>query len=115
MEVYRCFQCGKEISGKSILPIFCKHAHATLEYPSKKLFCCETCYQDYLKERQVGEYNGVPIYEKIINGKKYYVPYIECTYGFESIEDCKKRMSMSSVSVIDSNAIKLHNKMMFED
>lgn len=115
MEIYRCCQCGKEISGKSLLPIFCKYAHPTLEYPSKKLFCCDACYQEYLKERQVGEYNGTPIYKKIIDGKEYYVPYIEARYGFENIEDCKKRMSMKNIAVVDPAMFAQHNQMMFRD
>lgn len=104
--IYRCYQCRKEISEKSMLSIFGKYMRPTLEHSKKRLFCCDACYQQYLKERQVDEYNGIPIYKRIINGKEYYVPYVECTYAFQSIEDCKKRMSMSNVAVVDSEILK---------
>ena len=110
---FTCYQCGREISEENSLRNYIKYARPTLEASRKRPFCCDVCYQKYLNERQVGEYNGSPIYKKIIDGKEYFVPYIEAWYGFENIEDCKKRMSMKNVAVVDRGMFAQHNQVMF--
>lgn len=112
---WKCYYCGKEISELNSLQGFMKYVHPILEGSRKRLFCCEKCYQEYLKDRQVGVYNGQPIYKKIWDGKEYFVPYVEAFYGFENIEDCKTRMSMTNVAVIDPEMLARHNQMMFGD
>lgn len=112
---FTCYQCGVEIPDAGSIPNYKKYARPTLETSGKRTFCCEECYQKYLKDRQVGEYNGLPIYKKVLDGKEYFVPYIEAWYGFENIEDCKKRISMTNVAVVDPEMFAQHNQMMFGD
>ena len=111
---FTCYQCGVEIPDAGSIPNYKKYARPTLEN-GKRTFCCEECYQKYLKDRQVGEYNGLPIYKKVWDGKEYFVPYIEAWYGFENIEDCKKRMDMTNVAVVDPEMLAVHNQIMFGD
>ena len=40
---------------------------------------------------------------------------MEAWYGFENIEDCKKRMNMTNVAVVDLEMFAQHNQMMFGD
>lgn len=116
MEItFKCYQCGIEVPNAGSIPNYKKYARPTLETSGKRVFCCEKCYQKYLKDRQVDEYNGKPIYKKIWDGKEYFVPYVEAAYGFENIEDCKKRMDMVNVAVVDPEMFTLYNQMMFGD
>lgn len=112
---FKCYHCGKEIPELNSFQDFMIYWRPTLELLKKRPFCCEGCYQNYLKERQVEEYNGKPIYKKVLNGKEYFVPYVEAWYGFENIEDCKKRMSMTNVAVVNPEMVAVHNQMMFRD
>lgn len=112
---FKCYECGAEIPEAKSFKGYIKYARPTLETSRKRPFCCVECYQKYLKDRQVGEYNGLPIYKKVWDGKEYFVPYIEAWYGFENIEDCKKRMSMINVAVVDPEMFAQHNQMMFGD
>lgn len=111
----KCYQCGTEILEEISIYNYKKYARPTLETSGKETFCCDECYQEYLKDRQVGEYNGEPIYKKVLDGKEYFVPYVEAWYGFENIEDCKKRMGMKNIAVVDPGTSALHNQMMFGD
>lgn len=111
----KCYHCGTEISDALSIRNYKKYARPTLETSVERPFCCEECYQKYLKDRQVGEYNGEPIYKKVWDEKEYFVPYIEARYGFENIEDCKRRMSMKNIAVVDMAMFALHNRMMFGD
>ena len=113
--IFKCYHCGTEIPEAGSIYNHKKYARPTLETFGKRTFCCEKCYQKYLKDRQVGEYNGTPIYKKVWDGKEYFVPYIEARYGFENIEDCKKRMSMKNIAVVDPAMFAQHNQMMFGD
>lgn len=116
MEItFTCYQCGVEIPDAGSIPNYKKYARPILETSGKRTFCCEKCYQKYLKDRQVGEYNGTPIYKKVWDGKEYFVPYIEAWYGFENIEDCKKRMDMTNVAIVDPEILAVHNQIMFGD
>lgn len=116
MEItFKCYQCGIEVPDAGSIPNYKKYARPTLETSGKRVFCCEKCYQKYLKDRQVGEYNGEPIYKKVLDGKEYFVPYVEAWYGFENIEDCKKRMGMKNIAVVDPVMLAMHNQIMFGD
>ena len=108
-----CYYCEKEILELNLFQSSIKYWRPVLETPKKRPFCCEKCYQKYLKDRQVDEYNGMPIYKRALDGKEYFVPYIESFYGFENIEDCKKRMSMKNVAVVDRGMFAQHNQVMF--
>ena len=77
-------------------------------FPNKKLntfraryFCTEECYEDYKKDFVVEVYNEQPIYCVEIDGEKRYMPYFEANYYFTNIDDCKKRMDMNGVAVVD--------------
>ena len=66
-----------------------------------KYFCTEECYEDYKKDFVVEVYNDKPIYCVEIDGEKRYMPYFEANYYFTNIDDCKKRMDMKGVAVVD--------------
>lgn len=112
---FKCYNCGIEIPELNSFQGFIKYSRPTLETKKKRPFCCEECYQKYLKNRQVGEYNGTPIYKRVVDGKEYFVPYVEAFYGFENIEDCKKRMGMKNIAVVDPAMFAQHNQVMFGD
>ena len=68
-----------------------------------RYFCTEECYEDYKKDFIVETYNDKPIYCVEIDGEKRYMPYFEANYYFTNIDDCKKRMDMKNVAVVDMN------------
>lgn len=68
----------------------------------KKLFCNENCYEKYKEQFFVEEYHGNKIYKFILDDKSFYVPYFGAAYGFNSLEDCKKRID-SKCAVVDMN------------
>lgn len=67
------------------------------------MFHTRECYEDYKKDFVVEIYNDRPIYCVEINGEKRYMPYFEARYYFTNIDDCKKRMDMKNVAVVDMN------------
>lgn len=66
-----------------------------------RYFCTEECYEDYKKDFVIEIYNENPIYCVEINGEKRYIPYFESDYYFTNIDDCKKRMDMTGVAVVN--------------
>lgn len=66
-----------------------------------RYFCTKECYENYKKDFVVEIYNDNPIYCVEINGEKRYMPYFEASYYFTNIDDCKKRMDLKCVSVVD--------------
>ena len=64
-------------------------------------FCTEECYSTYKENYIVEIYNDQPIYCVEIAGEKRYMPYFEANYYFTDINDCKKRMDMKGVAVVD--------------
>ena len=68
-----------------------------------RYFCTKECYEDYKKQFVAENYNDRPIYCMEMDGEKRYMPYFEATYYFTNIDDCKKRMDMKNVSVVDMN------------
>ena len=81
-------------------------------YLNKKLntfrsryFCTEECYEDYKKDFVVEIYNDKPIYCVEIDGEKRYMPYFEASYYFTNIDDCKKRMDMKGVAVVNKDIL----------
>lgn len=65
--------------------------------------CGEEEYQHLLRERFTEEYEGNQIYKK----DNLYYPYWGCSYGFEKLEDCKKRIDNKNISIIDARMLGL--------
>lgn len=96
-----CSNCNKKITdGKVTIKDFARIPKIRIR--GHNHFCCnEKCADEY-KESFVSEiYNGKPIY--FVGG--FYLPYLECSYGFKNIEDCKMRMNMRNVSYINNSLI----------
>ena len=72
----------------------------------QRLFCTKKCYEDYKKYFFVEIYNEQPIYCVEINGEKRYMPYFESDYYFTNIDDCKKRIDMKNIAVINDDAFR---------
>ena len=66
-----------------------------------RYFCTEKCYKDYKKDFVVEIYNDKPVYCVEIDREKRYMPYFEANYYFTNIDDCKKRMDMKNVAIVD--------------
>lgn len=113
--IFKCYQCATEFPEKISIRNYKKYMRNVPGTLYKKPFCCDKCYKEYLIKRQVDQYNDMPIYKIILDGKKYFVPYIKSFYAFKNIEDCKKRMSMKNVSVVYQEMLARHNQMMFGD
>lgn len=101
--IYTCPHCKGKMND-----FFCGNFRG--RYLNKKLntfrsryFCTEECYEDYKKDFVVEIYNDKPIYCVGIDGEKRYMPYFEANYYFTNIDDCKKRMDMKGVAVVDMN------------
>lgn len=66
-----------------------------------RYFCTKECYEDYKKDFVVEVYNEQPIYRVETDGEKRYMPYFEANYYFTNIDDCKRRMDLKHVAVVD--------------
>lgn len=82
-----------------------KYLNKKLNTFRRRSFCTKECYEDYKKDFVVDVYNNNPIYCVEIDGEKRYIPYFESEYYFTNIDDCKKRMDMKGVSVVDKNLL----------
>lgn len=71
-----------------------------------KWFCTKECYEDYKKDFVVEIYNDQPIYCVEIHKEKRYMPYFEANYYFTTIDDCKKRMDMKHIAVVNDAMFK---------
>lgn len=90
-----CPYCGKE-------NVFGFRNHFPVIGGRKKVFCNEKCYEKYKEQFFIEEYHENKIYKFILDNKPFYVPYFEAAYGFNSLEDCKKRID-SKCAVVDLN------------
>lgn len=103
--VFTCPHCGKRLN--SWLIGNPKGRYLYLNAKRNKFrphsFCTEECYEDYKKDFVVEIYNNKPIYCVEVDGEKRYMPYFEANYYFTNIDDCKKRMGMKNVAVVDMN------------
>ena len=70
-----------------------------------RYFCTEECYKDYRESFVVEVYNDKPIYCVEVDKEKRYMPYFEANYYFININDCKKRMDMKNVAVINRSML----------
>jgi hypothetical protein len=72
---------------------------------NKSICCCKDCSEDilveYKSQRIVENYSGVDIY---IFEDRYY-PYWGCSYSFETIEACRKRIDMKNVAVVPRKSL----------
>jgi hypothetical protein len=105
-DIYVCPHCKRQ------MPPFFRGAFRG-GYLNKKLnifrqryFCSKECYEDYKKNFVMEIYNNQPIYCVEIDGEKRYMPYFEANYYFTNIDDCKKRMDMKGIAVINNSAFK---------
>ena len=73
----------------------------------QRYFCSKECYEDYKKDFVVEVYNEQPVYCVEIDGEKRYMPYFEANYYFTTIDDCKKRMDMNGVAVVNKDMFRL--------
>ena len=104
----KCYYCKKDLGEMSITN-FVKQYIGELISGSKRPFCDEKCYQEYLKQFYVETYNDKNIYKINIDDQILYLPYIGCHYGFLTIEECKLRMDNPTVSFVDMNMWELLN------
>ena len=70
-----------------------------------RYFCTKECYENYKKDFVVEVYNEQPIYRVEINGEKRYMPYFEANYYYTNIDDCRKRMDMKGVAVVNKDML----------
>ena len=68
----------------------------------RNLFCSEQCYNEYIKQYQVAEYKGRPIYKVEIEGVTGYIPWWFAPYYFTDIDSCKQRMDMPNIAIFPS-------------
>lgn len=93
-KVFTCRICGKKMR-----PFFAGSSKTLLiKNGVKRVFvvCSEACKNTYESRFFVEEYKGNKIY--CIDGK--YVPYFDCNYYFETLEDCKKRIDLRSLAIM---------------
>ena len=86
-----CTYCQKDI-GKFAISTFVDSYKGYDNKGKKRLFCNETCYKKYIKQFEVEEYNGRPLYSIKCNNEVRYMPYWFSGYYFTDIESCKTRM-----------------------
>lgn len=85
-----CEYCHKELGE----PNFTTWSHAYKEFNvnrKRSVFCNEDCFKKYIKQYQVEEWNGRPIYMVEVNGQKKFLPGWSSLCYFNTIEECKKR------------------------
>ena len=81
---------------------FCgRYLNTKLNTFRSKCFCTEECYKDYTRNFIADVHNDKPIYCVEIDGEKRYMPYFEAHYYYTNIDDCKKRMDMNNVAVVN--------------
>jgi hypothetical protein len=98
VKVY-CKQCHKPLGECSI--IFFKDAFmGELVDGGRKAFCNQKCYGKYLKQYFVEEYHGNKIYWVFRDNQKFYIPYVGCSYGFKTIEDCRTRIDAKTIGML---------------
>lgn len=106
----QCFHCHKYFKQDSIsLELYCSNVKETVGV-GRKLFCNDACYADYLKTHFVEEFRGGKIYWFTMkqgqhSGMRVYIPYVGCQYYFLDIDECKKRMVDTTVTVVDKRVL----------
>ena len=93
-----CKNCEKDLgdfSIKTFMNVFKGYSKNGHRVP----FCDEKCYEQYKKNFEIEIYNERPIYMIQVNGEKRYMPYWFSHYYFTDIDDCKRRMDSSRISI----------------
>lgn len=102
-----CNECGKDLGPMSVTTF--GKIYRNYKYVGKQgQFCSEECFEKYIKQFEVEEYNGNKIYALEVEGaepKLQYFPYWLSTYSFSSIEDCRKRIDMKHVGVCSKQVL----------
>ena len=101
--VFTCPHCGKRLNdfmrgnpkGKCLYP------NAKQNKFRYHRFCTQECYEDYKKDFIVEIYNDQPVYCIEIDGEKRYMSYFEANYYYTNIDECKQRMDMKGVAVVN--------------
>lgn len=101
--VFTCPHCRKEMNSFFRGNFKGRYLNKKLNTFRSRYFCTKECYEDYKKDFVVEIYNDKPIYCVEIDGEKRYMPYFEANYYFTNIDDCRKRMDMKNVVVVDLN------------
>ena len=96
-----CPHCQKALNDWFRGNFYGRYLNTKLNTFRPKYFCTEEGYKDYKKDFIVEIYNDQPIYCVEIDGEKRYMPYFEANYYYTNIDDCKKRMDMNNVAVVD--------------
>lgn len=99
--IFTCPNCGIKLNSWFQGNCRGRYFHKRLNTLRTGYFCTEECYEDYKKGFVVEIHNGKPVYCVEIDGGKRYMPYFESGYYFTNIDDCKKRMDMTGVAVVD--------------
>ena len=91
-----CISCGKE------MPAFYKGCSKTYDPKFHKniYVCSNKCKEKWENQYFVEKYKGNNIY--CIDGK--YVPYLDCSYYFTTLEDCKKRIDKPHIAYVSIEA-----------
>lgn len=97
--IVKCKYCNKEI-GETNFKTFAVNFKGYDNKGKRKLFCNEKCYNEYIRQFEIEEYNGNPIYTVECNGEVRYMPYWFSNYYFTDIEDCKKRMGLKNIAIV---------------
>lgn len=88
--ICKCRWCGKPLF-KDIRLYKTTYKHLRLYRNEKSRvfpFCCEECKKEFMKQYEVEEYKGNKIY--CVDGG--YMPYFDCLYYYNSLEECRKRI-----------------------
>lgn len=84
------------------MPAFYKGCSKTYDPKFHKniYVCSNECKEKWENQYFVEKYKGNNIY--CIDGK--YVPYLDCSYYFTTLEDCKKRIDKPHIAYISKEA-----------
>lgn len=94
-----CYHCYKPL-GQISFKFFHDAYKGDLIEGGRKVFCNAECYNKYLQKYFIEEYRGNKIYWVFKNNRKYYVPYAGCSYGFKTIEECRKRIDAKHIGIM---------------
>ena len=96
--IMRCYHCNKLVAINPSYKEYYLYLRELVDNTNKKMFCSDECYKEYLDKYFVEEYKENKIYKINKYGVNFYIPYAGCTYGFKTLEDCKTRNKVNSLS-----------------
>ena len=104
--VLTCPHCGKPLNSFLRGNFRGRYLNAKLNTLQSRHFCTKECYNIYKNQFVVEIYNNQPIYCIKIDNETQYLPYFESNYYFTNIDDCKKRIDMKTVAVVNDAVFK---------